>query len=211
MVRLVSQTDGGVVEITWTAAAASSMLSTAIGEESEGVGEVALPASAVSIALAAKWMTHKADGSDGEAEFLESAQAESSLFASLVSIADFLALDGLLDLLLCSFGTTENLQAAVEAVPQLPTLLVGRLRMSDETAVSTLLEAANSPETLTWEQLEQCDGKFLSAGETVSIPGYRYYLIYYVNSRLHTHTPETAEGDLGTRLLYHRHPLASAR
>lgn len=207
MVRLVSQTDGGVVEITWTAAAASSMLSTTIGEESEGVGEVALPTSAASI------MTHKADGSDGEAELLESAQAESSLFASLVSIADFLALDGLLDLLLCSFGTTENLQAAVEAVPQLPTLLVGRLRMSDETAVSTLLEATNSPETLTWEQLEQCDGKFLSAGETVSIPGYRYYLIYYVHSRLHTHThtPETAEGDIGERLLYHRHPLASAR
>lgn len=168
MVRLASQTDGGVVEITWTAAAASSMLSTAIGEE-EGLGEVALPASAASIALAAKWMTHKADGSDAEAELLESAQADSSLFASLVSIADFLALDGLLDLLLCSFGTTENLQAAVEAVPQLPTLLVGRLRMSDETAVSTLLNAANSPETLTWEQLEQFDGKFLSASMTVGI------------------------------------------
>tara|TARA_Y100000389_G_scaffold36689_1_gene31192 strand:+ start:4437 stop:4943 length:507 start_codon:yes stop_codon:yes gene_type:complete len=168
MVRLVSQTDGGVVEITWTAAAASSMLSTAIGEE-EGLGEVPLPASAASIALAAKWMTHKADGSDAEAELLESAHAESSLFASLVSIADFLALDGLLDLLLCSFGTTENLQAVVEAVPQLPTLLVGRLRMSDEMAVSTLLDAANSPETLTWEQLEQYDGKFLSASMTVGI------------------------------------------
>ena len=82
MVRLVSQTDGGVVEITETAAATSSMLSTAIGEE-EGVGEVALPASAASIALATKWMARKADA---EAELLESAHAESSLFASLVSL-----------------------------------------------------------------------------------------------------------------------------
>jgi hypothetical protein len=41
--------------------------------------------------------------------------------------------------------------------------------MSDEMAVSTLLDAANSPETLTWEQLEQYDGKFLSASMTVGI------------------------------------------
>ena len=94
-VRLVSETDGGVVEIPHTAAiiATSSVLAAACIDQNEEQGELALPASRASIALAAQWMTHKANGSDNAeaAGLLESARSEPSLFASLVATADFLA------------------------------------------------------------------------------------------------------------------------
>ena len=50
-------------------------------------------------------------------------------------------------------------------MPQLPTLLMKVLQTTSEEAVTPLLEAVKSPETLTWLQLEQCDGKFLRAGD----------------------------------------------
>ncbi len=143
------------------------------------VDEIQVPMSSAAIAIACEWMglewhsseSHIAVGTQRVfvGNFVAKIASDPPLFASAVLVADFLAVDNLLGVLLGSFGAGEGLllvSACLSAVPALPTMLYKRLGLASEAEAEAFLrrlEAQGStPEILTWADLELCDGLHLA-------------------------------------------------
>jgi hypothetical protein len=124
---LVSAVDGGVTMVSAAAASQSCILKEAFGMAGD---EMKLPGSTDTIAICCKWLDKDSEGTDmaTHAGTVDLSKTPSK-FAGVVSLADFLALHRLLDVLLPAMiwakasAASELLKACRAAVPNLPAVV----------------------------------------------------------------------------------------
>ena len=182
---LVSSVDGGSVTVTMAAVAQSSTLDPDSGKLN--VSEpVQVPSTAVAINKAVEWIQHEWHlkqaplSEEAQAtfisEFVVGLSKDCVVYVSVLKVAHFLALDGLVSAVLSTVSDDALHQACLDSFPPLASLVapLGDLAeeeiaerlsrvmgLSDRVALLNAMITETGTSKLSWVQLEKCDGLYL--------------------------------------------------